>query len=331
MEANIAKNLITPLSVDCPSFMMIMPTHANEWENNKNNVWCDGNGENQTDEDLKIDGPAAFGQWFELYSFLTQQGLVTLMPSPAQMDGLADHVYAANSGIMIGDTYIVANFTSEPRRPETPVIETFMKTMGCKVVVCPYLWEGEAETKFIGKNTKGQDVFIGGYGIRSTIEAYEWMEKEFNVEIIKVKMTDDKLYHLDCSIFPLVCSNNLEEKKAEIMCCEEIFSNSDLEKIKKYCKCVNVPLNLAYYGITNCVRCGSYILCGSDFFDIDPDIDGEEVYCTERDKNQFLEDLCAEYGFEVKFFNLSEFAKAGACLSCNVCHINRYSYSIDTI
>lgn len=315
-------------NVDCPSFMMVMPTHANAEENNKNNVWCDG--ENQNEEDLVIDGEAAFGQWFELYSFLAQQGLVTLMPSPAQMEGLADHVYAANSGIIIKDTYVVSKFTSEPRTPETPVIEQFMKTTGIKVVVCPFEFEGEAEMKYIGL-LNGKQTFIGGYGIRSTKEAYEWMEKEFDINVIKVKMTDDKLYHLDCSIFPIVTSNDLANQKAEILCCTEVFSNKDLEMIQKYCKCVNVPLNLAYYGITNCVRVGSYILCGSDFYDIDPDVDGIEVYETERDKNQFLEDVASEYGMEVIFFNLSEYAKAGACLSCNICHLNRYSYEIETI
>lgn len=315
-------------NVDCPSFMMVMPTHANAEENNKNNVWCDG--ENQNEEDLVIDGEAAFGQWFELYSFLSQQGMVTVMPSPGQMKGLADHVYAANSGIMIKDTYVVSNFTSEPRQPETPVIAKFMETTGCKVVVCPFKFEGEAEMKYIGL-LGGKPTFIGGYGIRSTKEAYEWMEKEFDINVIKVKMTDDKLYHLDCSIFPIVTSKDLAETKAEILCCTEVFSHSDLEMIQKYCKCVNVPINLAYYGITNCVRVGSYIICGSDFYDIDPEVDGIEVYETERDKNQFLEDIAAEYGMEVIFFNLSEFAKAGACLSCNICHLNRYSYDIETI
>lgn len=315
-------------NVDSPSFMMVVPTHTNRVENNKNNVWCDGN--NQNEEDLVIDGEAAFGQWFELYSFLAQQGMVTIMPSPAQMEGLADHVYAANSGIKIKDTYVVSNFTSEPRLPETPVIAKFMETTGIKVVVCPFKFEGEAEMKFIGY-LNNKPTYIGGYGIRSEKEAYEWMEKEFDINVIKVKMTDDKLYHLDCSIFPIVISKDLNEQKAEILCCTEIFSRADLEVLQKYCKCVNVPLNLAYYGITNCVRVGSYILCGSDFYDIDPDIDGVEVYETERDKNQFIEDVAAEYGMEVVFFNLSEFAKAGACLSCNVCHLNSYSYEIETI
>lgn len=327
MESKVKK--IGLFNVDAPSFMMVMPTHSNSEENNFNNVWCDGS-DGQTKEDLAIDGEAAFGQWLDLYSFLSSQGLVTIMPSPEQIEGLADHVYAANSGIMIKDTYIVSNFTSEPRIPETAVIEQFMKTTGAKVVVCPFKFEGEADMKFIGY-ANGKPTFIGGYGIRSTKEAYDWMEKEFDIKVIKIKMKDEKLYHLDCSIFPITIQKDLYENKAEIMCCEEIFSKADIEAIRQFCKINNVPKNLAYYGITNCVRVGSYILCGSDFNDLDPELDGEEVYYTERDKNQFLEDLAAEYGMEVIFFNLSEFAKAGACLSCNVCHFNRWSYEIETV
>lgn len=327
MEQKIKK--IDLFNVDAPSFMMVMPTHSNSVENNRNNVWCD---ENINDEDCVINGEAAFGQWFDLYSFLANQGLVTIMPSPINKEGLADHVYAANSGIMIKDTYVVSNFTSEPRIPETAVIEQFMKTTGCKVVICPFKFEGEADMKSIGF-IDGKETYIGGYGMRSTKEAYEWMEKEFDIRIIKVKVKDEKLYHLDCSIFPLTNYNEKNEgenKKANILCCTKVFSENDVEEIRKYCKIVDVPLKLAYYGATNCVRVGSYVLCGSDFYDLDP-IEDAEFYFTERDKNQWLEDVLGEYGFEVIFFNLSEFAKAGACLSCNICHLNRYSYTIETV
>lgn len=311
---------------DMPSFMMVMPTHSNSDENNRNNSWCD---QSHSEEETTIDGESAFGQWTDLYMFLNQNALVTIMPSPANKEGLADHVYAANSGILIGDTYVVSNFTSEPRTPETPVIEQFMKTMGCNVVVCPFKFEGEADMKYVGK-LNGKDTYFAGYGIRSTKEAYEWMMKEFDINIIPIKMTDERCYHFDCLFFQLTCSSNLSSTKANVMCCTEIISNEDKEKIKKYCNIIHVPEKLADYGVTNCVRCGSYILCASDFNDLDPEIDGE-VYYTERDKNQFLEDAISEFGMEPVFVNLSEFAKAGAMLSCNICHLNHFSYDVELV
>ena len=313
---------------DCPSFMMVMPTHSNAEENNFNNAWCDL--ETHSKEELTIDGEAAFGQWMDLYLFLTSQGLVTIMPSPANMEGLADHVYVANAGIMIGDTFVVANFMSEPRRPETPVIERFMKTLGCKVVVCPYIFEGEAEMKYIGKNKEGKDVFIGAYGVRSEKAAYDWMEENFNIKVIKIENNDENCYHLDCCLFPMTISNNLDKEKANILCCTEILKAKDVEEIKKYCTITHISHKLADYGITNCVRVGSYVLCASDLDDMDPQIDGD-VYYTERDKVQILEDICSDFGMEAIFINLSEFAKAGAMLSCQVLDLSRYSYTLETV
>ena len=40
-----------------------------------------------------------------------------------------------------------------------------------------------------------------------------------------------------------------------------------------------------------------------------------------------LEDIAASLAFEVCYFNLSEFMKGGALLSCMAMHLNRNSYS----
>ena len=44
-------------------------------------------------------------------------------------------------------------------------------------------------------------------------------------------------------------------------------------------------------------------------------------------KNRELEDLAIRLGLEVCYFNLSEYHKGGALLSCMVMHLNRRSYS----
>jgi len=311
-------------NAECPSFLMVMPTNASS--DNQNNVWIT----ELSEEDRVIDNETAFNQWLDLYMFLNQQGLVTIMPSPKDEEGLADHVYAANSGMMIGDTFVVSNFTSEPRIPETAIIEKFMQNMGCKVVICPFKFEGEADGgKFIGK-LDGKDTYLCGYGLRSDIRAYEWMSEQFDVNFIPVKMTNEKCYHFDCLCFPITASNNLEEEKANVFLCTEILSESDVQKVRKYCNIINVPEKLADFGLTNCVRVGSYVLCASDFYSLDPEVDGE-VYYTERDKNQFLEDALSEFGMEPVFFDLSEFSKAGAMLSCNICHLNSFSYKIELV
>ena len=54
--------------------------------------------------------------------------------------------------------------------------------MDYEVHMCPFKWEGEADLKYLYDN-----VYIGGYGIRSDIKAYEWMEEKFDMKIIKLK------------------------------------------------------------------------------------------------------------------------------------------------
>lgn len=309
---------------DCPSFMLAMPTHCNAEENNCNNVWIT----EMSEEDRTIDAEAAFGQWLDLYMFLSNQGLVTTLPSPIEAQGLGDLVFTANSGIMIHGTFVVSNFTSEPRIPETPVIERFAKTLGCKeVVVCPFKFEGEAEMKKIAVHN-GKDVYICGYNMRSDLKAYEWMKEKFDIITIPFKMVSEKCYHLDCSVCPLVWGNDKE--KGAVMICEELYTKSELEEVRKYCRIINVPEKLADYGICNNIRCGSFIINSSDLSDLDPTLDGE-VYYTERDKNQFLEDICDEFGFEPVFINLSEFTKLGAMASCCAMSLNQCSFEIETV
>ena len=45
---------------------------------------------------------------------------------------------------------------------------------------------------------------------------------------------------------------------------------------------------------------------------------------THRDRVAFQ----LEHGFDIAYFNLSEFLKNGALLSCMVMHLNRQSYDI---
>jgi hypothetical protein len=58
---------------------------------------------------------------------------------------------------------------------------------------------------------------------------------------------------------------------------------------------------------------------------------GTEDYEHEVRKNRKLEDIAANLALEVSYFNLSEYHKSGALLSCMVMHLNRHSYKIALI
>jgi hypothetical protein len=79
----------------------------------------------------------------------------------------------------------------------------------------------------------------------------------------------------------------------------------------------------AHTGLTNTVRVSNYLLNGSD---IDFLKKGTEDYSMEHSKNFRLEEIAAQHGMEVCYFNMEEFLKGGGLLSCMVLNINYQSY-----
>ncbi len=181
--------------------------------------------------------------------------------------------------------------------------------MGFEIYEAPHLFEGEAELKHLHDN-----IYIGGYGERTDVKVYDWMEKTFDMEIVRVEEVDPYCYHLDCSIFPVTPS--------ETMICTELFKRHELEAIGKHTNIIDVSSDAAYSGICNSVRLHSTILNSSHIHQLKV---GTEDYQVELDKNRELEDIAAELGFEVAYFNLKEYHKGGALLSCMIMHLNRYS------
>lgn len=299
-------------SIEGPSFLLNLPTSFDTKV--KNNIWM----QQSKDEDLIVDKEYALAQWTDLYNVLAANSLVTILPTPKDCK-LQDLVFVANLGIVLNkDTVVISNFSSEPRVGETEVGKKYFELAGYEnVIVCPFKFEGEADLKHLRDN-----IFIGGYGMRTDIKAFEWMEKEFGIKIIKLKMSSEELYHFDCSCFPV--SDKI------IMLCKEIYTQDEIEEVENYCEIIDIPLKMAHCGITNNVRVHNFILNSSDIYDIDPIIEKDD-YMLEREKNQLLEDICNDLGMEPIFINLSEFMKGGALLSCCVMHLNRFSYNIDLV
>ena len=167
---------------------------------------------------------------------------------------------------------------------------------------------GEADLKFLHSN-----VYIGGYGIRSEEAAYDWMEETFDIEIIKVRMKDEHLYHLDCSIFPITCEDTLV--------CTELYDPSEIREIEMHTNIIDIDVEFAYKSITNCVRLGRYVMNMSMSGSY-----GEDVYThyyqSDTYKRNKFDKICAQLGLEPRYFSLSEYVKGGAALSCLMLHLN---------
>jgi len=297
----------TPSQLHLQSYVMNFPFSLSTAD--PNNIWM----QELSDEELQINRPKAYKQFMDLYNFMSGQSLVYLLPSEGSYQ---DQVYVANLGLHLPhikdrNVILLSNFTSDPRKGEELVGEKFFQQMGYETHISPYKWEGEADIKHLYDN-----VYVGGYGIRSNIKTYEWMEENFGMEIIKVAMTDEYLYHLDCSIFPL---NN-----DQTLVATELFDDEELAMLECYTEIIPVDTDDALCGMTNSVRLGNMILCASNIAELKP---SDEYYEAEIHKIKSLEKICSDAGMEPVIFNLSEYMKSGAMLSCMVMHLNRVDHS----
>jgi N-dimethylarginine dimethylaminohydrolase len=202
----------------------------------------------------------------------------------------------------------MSNFTSQPRRGEEIEGREFFESLNYKVIDPPkeLHWEGEADLKFVRDN-----IFVGGYGIRSDKATFEWMESKYNMEITKCHMTSERNYHFDCQFAPLNTQTALV--------CTDIFDSSDIKAIEKVVDIIDVPEKEAEAMACNIVRVGSNILVCSSISEMKETDDKYEI---ESSKIARLNKACIKNGLGLVVFNLSEFDKSGAALSCNVMHGN---------
>ena len=296
----------TPSQLPFPSFVMNFP-HTFSTDN-PNNIWM----EEMSEKELTINRPKAYKQFMDLYSFMAGQSLVHLLPAEGNFQDL---IYVANLGLHLPhickeNHILLSNYTSPPRQGEEFVGEKFFNQMGYKTAISPYKWEGEADIKYLHDN-----VYIGGFGIRSDIKSYKWMEENYDMKIIKVKMVDEYMYHLDCSIFPL--------SPDKTMVCTELYEAEELKQIEKYTEIVDINVDDSTYGMANSVRLGNMILCASNIAELKK---SDEFYEGEKHKIESLEKICSNEGMEPVIFNLSEYMKSGAMLSCMVMHLNRVDH-----
>ena len=298
----------TPTELQRPAFLLNFPfSYSTEVANN---AWMT----DIADEKRQPDHRRAMTQFLSAYSFLASEGLVYLLPTP-RVDGLQDLVFTANLGIVLEhldpSPVVVSNFTSEPRRGESEVGLPFFPSMGYEVHLSPHRFEGEADLKHLHDN-----VYVGGYGLRSELETYEWMEREFDMQIVKVRETDPYLYHLDCTIFPLT--------REDTLVCTEMFKPEEVAELEQHTNIIDVGIDECYSGICNSVRLSNTILNGSNLHALTA---GSEDYNWELKKNRRLEDIAVKHAMEVTYFDLGEYMKGGALLSCMVMHLNRFSYA----
>ena len=149
------------------------------------NPWMEGN-IGRTDRDL------ALRQWDALHTALVRRAGVEVVEQAAT---LPDMPFAANAGVVQQDLFVPARFRFPQRWPEVPLFSEWFQAHRYRVVMLPGqgTFEGEGDALF----QPGAPLVWGGYGVRSSLQAHRHLAELLDVEVIPLRLVDERFYHLD--------------------------------------------------------------------------------------------------------------------------------------
>lgn len=144
------------------------------------------------DTSTPTDRRAAQAQWDLLYETYQQLGHTVEVVPPEP--GLPDMVYAANGGLIAGDTAVVARFKHAERQPEAIAYRKWMDSRGYRVASTRHHNEGQGDLLIVG------EMVLAGYGLRTDASAHREIEQILRMPLISLELVDPRFYHLDTAL-----------------------------------------------------------------------------------------------------------------------------------
>jgi N-dimethylarginine dimethylaminohydrolase len=146
----------------------------------------------------KIDNAVAKQQWRSLYDVLTDRATVRLvLPQP----GSPDMVFTANAGLVKGRRFVVSRFRYLERQYEEPYFADWFMDRGYEVSLMPrdVPFEGAGDALF----DRGEGCLWMAHGHRSIPAARGVVAERLGIEVVVLKLVDERFYHLDTCFCPL--------------------------------------------------------------------------------------------------------------------------------
>lgn len=242
----------------------------------------------------KVDKMEANNEWGLVKSLFEQIGLTVHVIE--DQEGLPDMVFCANQSLPFIDEdnkpqVFMSIMHADERKKEVPFIEQWYRRKGYGI----HYFDEEKIEDFEGCGDAiwhtGKRLLWGGYGYRSSHDAYDTISEEFDVPVLAVELVDDAFYHLD------TCFCILDEQSVLIY--PPAFSEKGLDLINSM---FDTVIKASEYEAKSLFACNA--TCP----------DGRNVIiqqgCTDVNKN--LRDA----GFSVHEVSTYEFLKSGGSVFC---------------
>lgn len=139
-----------------------------------------------------VDPALAHAQWEDLRQTYLSLGHTVDLVSPEA--GLPDMVYAANGGLVIGDTAIVARFKHAERAGEAAAYAAWMSSAGYTPRFTEHLNEGQGDLLVVGRK------ILAGTGFRTDEAAHAEIAELTGMPVVTLHLTDPRFYHLDTAL-----------------------------------------------------------------------------------------------------------------------------------
>ncbi|MBD3883868.1 TIGR00300 family protein [Phormidium tenue FACHB-886] len=155
------------------------------------NPWMEGN-VHKSSRDRAVE------QWQGLFHLLKDNATVDLV-TPHQ--GVPDMVFTANAGLVLENTVVLSRFYHKERQGEEPFFQQWFEEQGFTVHVLPkdLPFEGAGDALL---DREGRWLWAG-YGFRSELDSHPYLAKWLDIEVLSLRLMDERFYHLDTCFCPL--------------------------------------------------------------------------------------------------------------------------------
>lgn len=140
----------------------------------------------------------AMQQWLSLKDAIAEHADVVTMDAQPK---LPDLVFTANAGVVYGKKAIASHFMPMERRPEEAHNKQWFRENGFELFDLDDKigFEGAGDCLF----DRGGEWLWTGFGFRTEIEAHAEIQKFFDIEVVSIRLTDSRFYHIDTCFCPL--------------------------------------------------------------------------------------------------------------------------------
>lgn len=143
----------------------------------------------------------AQAQWGALYALLTET-LGARVERVAPQPGLPDIVFTANAGLTKGRVVVPSRFRHKERQGEEPHYRAWFERDGFTLRDLPpgVAFEGAGDALF---DTAEPGLLWAAHGFRTDEASHAHLADAFGAEVISLRLTDPRFYHLDTCFCPL--------------------------------------------------------------------------------------------------------------------------------